>query len=381
MTLGLLSKYTMFCVYPSFFLFLLMSKENRYVLKNIKFYVFLLLPILIFSVIVLCSKISVSAAVHYVSSDVLGNFRLSPDNNIKPIDVALQFIGLQAIIYNPVLAYIYDDITKIIFTYIPSVKYYAFFIIMVLSFLYIHMLCLYKKTKQNFPLFIFCFSIIILVCSIIWSFKVFPVEYCAKVSFLILYIYVAYLFSKNIILKIFLVCFIVFGLYISLISPIYVLFGYGSLHPNLIIKNLTNCYDFKKDKEFVFLERYSNNINDNIKKNSTFIVHLDLNYLKKYSYYLAGQEYDFRVLFLIDKDFYLWNQHIKDLNGKDCFIFLNSELEEWYPIHRNHLIEEIKENKIFDSIEKLSEEAFLCKNFNYEKYRKKYSICHYELEH
>ena len=63
-TFGLLSKYTMFCIYPSILLLLLISKENRYILKNIKFYLFVfLLPILIFFCMVLCSKVSFKSVI------------------------------------------------------------------------------------------------------------------------------------------------------------------------------------------------------------------------------------------------------------------------------------------------------------------------------
>ena len=107
---------------------------------------------------------------------------------------------------------------------------------------------------------------------------------------------------------------------------------------------------------------------------------MDCDYLEKYFYYLAKQKYDFRLIFLFDKDVYFWNQHIKSLNGKDCFIFLNSENDEWFPVHKK-LMSDIAGGGFFDNVEKLSEEAFFCKNFNYEKYKENFSKYHYELEH
>lgn len=374
-TFGLLSKYTMLCIYPSFLIFLLISKENRYILKSVKFYIFLFLPLIIFSIMILISNFSIKDSLLLLGEDLFYN-RLRSSVNIKTIDVVFQFIGSQLIFYNSVLTYIYKDILiSIVYEYIPFIKYYAFFTITVLILLYIHMFYLYKKTKQFFPLFIFCFSIFILVFSVMWSFITFPIEYCAKVSVMLIYIYIVYLISRYMILKLLLICFIIFGLYISLINPIYSIYNYDSLSPNSIVKKLKKKYDFKKDAIFEFLNPYL----EYITKDSVFVVHMDLDYTKFYLYYLSKQQYCFKVLFLFDDNFYFWNQNIKDLNGKDCFIFLNSKNVEWFDINRN-IIDNIYKEEIFDYIEKLNEETFFCKNFNYKKYREYYSLYHYELQ-
>ncbi|MBR3628650.1 MAG: hypothetical protein IKN42_07415, partial [Elusimicrobia bacterium] len=355
------------------FLFLFLSKENRSVLKNINFYISLFLPGVILGIILLSCKFTMERSITCVSKDVLFFSRLSPQQDISCVDVALQFIGSQLIFYNSVLTYIYKDILiDIVFKYLPFVKYYAFIILMFLVLIYSHLLYLYKKTKQMFFLLIFCFSIVILFSSIIWSFIIFPVEYCAKVSFVLIYIYVTYLFSKNILSRAILVCFIIFGLYISLINPIYSLYGYDSLSPSSIIKKIRNPYDFKKDKLFKILDFYS----EDIIKNSAFIVHLE-NY-EFYIYYLEKSKYDFRILFCTSITNYFFNQNIKDLDGRNCFVFINSD-SEWFQEQKKQISS--LSSTVFEQIYELDKEVFLCKKFNYEKYKEHYSGCHYELQY
>ncbi|MCR4663254.1 MAG: hypothetical protein K5622_05135, partial [Endomicrobiaceae bacterium] len=109
------------------------------------------------------------------------------------------------------------------------------------------------------------------------------------------------------------------------------------------------------------------------------VIPINDEYMRFYSYYLSKSQYAFYALFAYNDYFYSVKQNISNLNGKDMFIILDKE--EWFSV-RSHFIYYLLHGwKIFDSVEILDNDVILCRNFNYEQYRKFFYYCSYELRY
>lgn len=356
--LGLLSKYTMFCIYPSIILFLLISKQNRYLFKEKKFYLYFIISFLFFLPVIIWNIQFDIPTVSFYDMDCF-HFRLSAGETITNIDLFFQFLGSQLIYYNSILSFIYKKIyLSMIFEYIPLLKVYGIIHLLLIIWIYCHLFYLYCKTKKNIFIFIFSFSIIILSAAMLWSFISFPVEYCAKMSFGLLCFYVAYIFQKKIILKILIVFYCFFGIYLSINNPIYLLYETTDTKARKIERDA-----FLKSVSLI-IEKYQNEID--------FVCSNDVQ-INQFSFFLnniINKKIKFVCLFKPTFIYSYLNQDLKALNNKNCILFLKNV----------NLINEIATNKVFDNVEQIADNIYVGKNFNLEKYKELYSDCHIEFD-
>lgn len=382
MFLGLLAKYTMLCIYPSFFLFLILSKEDRYILKQSKFYIALFLPLIISFIMLLVCNFSVKYSIHYVKCDVLGFFRLYSHDDIRRWDVILQFLGSQLVYTNYILTFIHNNVLlDIVFEYVHFVKYYGYIFLALIIAMFYHIFYLYKKAHKKEFLYVFCFSIVILFLSFAWSCILFPIEYCAMPSLIMLSIYIGYIFSKNKLLRICLYCFILFGLYCATINPKYILYGLDSLSPNKIYTAIKHRYNVQDEN----MMKMINSIPDDIKAQTDFIAPIGgFETMNFYIYYLP-KEYRFVFLFQYDGNYRYWDQNIKDVDSKNCVLIFNTDIQSPEGVEEcleiDTFINKLRTNNVFDNIEELTpQKVYFCKKFNLKKYIELYSGYHFELK-
>ena len=367
--LGLLSKYTMLCIYPSIILFLIISKTNRNLFKNKKIYLYFIISFLFFLPVIIWNMQFDNPSISFYNMDLF-HFRLSVNETITNIDLLFQFLGSQIIYYNPFLCFLYKKILlNITIEYIPFLKIYGIINLLLIIWIYCHLFYLYFKTKQNIFIFIFSFSIIIWCSSMFWACFSFPVEYCAKISFILLCFYIAYIFQKKFILNVILLFYCAFGLYLSLLNPIYFLYGVDDLKANIEKQEIDQNPNFKD--MILTIKKYQNEI-DFVACTGKSLIPYSLNKISYYLNDMNGRKFKFVWLFQKDYMYSYWKQNLNLLKDKNCILFITDNCKD--------LISQIKTKDIFDSIEEISKNIYICKKFNFEKYKMYYSDCHYELK-
>ncbi len=360
--LGLLSKYQTFLIFPSVLLFLLISKKDRYLFKTKELYFSFIISLLMFIPVIIWNFQNDFATLVY-HHNYNFNIRFHIDAVYNSLDVLLQFIGSQIIYYNPILAYLYrNELVDIIFKYVPYIWIYGLFGILLAIFIYYSLVRTYVKTKQPGFLVIIIFSAVILSVCFGMSFYSFQVEYCAKTAVIILCAYISFLCLKSRILKLILAVFIISGVFLSFINPVYFLYGMNFDANRYIKKNMP------------YIKKTVTAIND-IDKNISFIVCTNKIDAHKFNYYTKNCDGKQNVIFLaLENNIGLyhryWNQRLKNLNGLNAVI-VN---------YNTNILSSVKKNNLFEKITPLNENLLLCENFNFNNYKENFSEYHKELE-
>ena len=356
---GLLSKYTAILIFPSIILFLICSKEHRFLLKQKELYISMFISFLCFSPVILWNLQNNWASFGFQLQHGFGK-------TLPSFSLTLFFrsIGAQAGYISPLLFLFYC---------------YAIY----------KALKEYYNSKKTDILFVISFSLptLFFFDSIATFNEILP--HWPAMGYLILTIYVAYLsinFWNNLKFKKFMYIACSIALLMNILVPVQAIFKPLSVEPFLKIfsQNTTDKYGIPQSEIIDITNdlRGWKELSEKINELYSSYPQNDKPFVFTHKSYLASQIYfyipNIRVYCLSDKiDAYdLWQRDLSNLNGKDG-LFVTSNMFTFKNYANIYPFEEFEE-KIEIPVYKNGKVIkkfwiVICKNFSSEKLPEQYT--------